>query len=158
MNKTMKKLFVTAAIALIFSISMAGSEAMAGGSNTLTVTANVIQICSFQTATSSLDFGQIDPKGAGIKTATGTAAYYCSDKDVTETIKSDNGANPNGTQKQMKRIGIGDEYIPYSLTLTKAVRMSNQGQLTFDGSILQADYADKSAGNYSDTVTIEIQP
>jgi spore coat protein U-like protein len=54
------------------------------------------------------------------------------------------------------------EFIPYSLSLSPTTGTGSGPAtpitLTIDGSILNADYVNALAGNYSDTVVLTITP
>ncbi len=153
----MKKLAVIAsALAAVF---MAGT-AMASGTNTLTVTASVTGTCKFVSATSTLDFGALDPSvGTDVNKST-TTAFWCTKGVTTDSITADNGSHANGTVKRLA--GPGGDYIPYSLTLTKDA-LTNAGPgtprtLTIAGTIAGTDYTGATSGNYSDSVVLSINP
>jgi hypothetical protein len=60
------------------------------------------------------------------------------------------------------RDSVSLDLIPYSLTLTPD-GSTNQGPasprtLSISGTVLAADYTGKSSGNYSDTVTLTLNP
>jgi spore coat protein U-like protein len=156
----MKKLLAITAAAAI--IAMAGA-AMAAGSNTLTVTASVTGTCKFVTGTSSLTFPALDPSVNAPVAGTTTTNFWCT-KGVTNlatVAAADNGSNWSGTKRQMKDSVSGD-LIPYTLTLTKD-GLTNGGPtvprtLTIDGGVLYADFSAKSAGTYTDSVSLTINP
>lgn len=152
----MKKLLAITAAAIV---AMAGT-AMAADTNTLTVQASVTGTCKFSTATSTLNFGALDPSVGTDETAQTTTQFWCT-KGVTETIAASNGSNWSGTKRQMKDTA-GADVIPYTLTLTKD-GIANAGPgtprtLTIDGDILGTDYTGKTASTYSDSVALTITP
>lgn len=156
----MKKLLaITAALAVM---AMAGT-AMAADSNTLTVQASVTGTCKFVTPkTSTLDFGPLDPSSTSNASASTTTQFWCTKGVTTDDITAGNGSNWSGSKRQMKAAGTSGDLIPYSLSLTKDGN-SNLGPasartLTIAGTILNADYVNKTADNYSDTVTLTITP
>lgn len=154
----MKKITLSAVALAI--VAMAGT-AMAAGTNTLTVNANVVGTCKFSAAASTLAFGAIDPTVGANVTGSTTAQFWCTKGVVADTITANNGANWSGTSRQMKDVVSGD-LINYGVALVKDanpnVGPGTPRTLTVNGSILGADYTSKTAGNYSDTVTLTINP
>jgi spore coat protein U-like protein len=154
----MKKILATITAAAV--IAMAGSALAAN--NTLTVQASVTGTCKFSSATSTLDFGALDPSVASNVDASSTTLFWCT-KGVTETIAATNGSNWSGSKRQMKDAAVGGvDLIPYTLSLVKDGN-SNAGPgaprtLTINGQVLGSDYAGKTASSYSDTVTLSITP
>ncbi|MRR06363.1 MAG: hypothetical protein EG828_05375 [Deltaproteobacteria bacterium] len=155
----MKKLLAITAAAAV--VAMAGT-AMAADTNTLTVQASVTGTCKFSTATSTLNFGSLDPSvGTNVNGSTSTQ-FWCT-KGVTESIAAGNGDNWSGTKRQMLDTAAGGtDLIPYTLTLTPDGN-SNAGPgaprtLGIAGQILGTDYTGKTASSYSDTVALTITP
>lgn len=154
----MKKLFTITAAAAI--IAMAGS-AMAADTNTLTVSASVTGTCKFSTATSTLNFGSLDPSLATNPSATATPQFWCTKGVTTDAITAGNGLH-FATKRQMIAAGTSGDLIPYTLTLAKDTN-ANAGPatprtLTITGGILNADYINKTADSYQDTVTLTLTP
>ncbi len=137
------------------------ASAMAGGTNTLTVSANVVGTCKFSTATSTLAFGALDPSVGTNVSATGSTNYWCTKGVTTAAISGDNGANFS-TARRMKHATSATDFIPYSLTLTpSATAPAGPGTLLslgLAGGVLGTDYTAVAAGNYSDTVILTITP
>jgi hypothetical protein len=158
-NRKMKKILVLAlAMGLVLAL---GGVAMAAGTNTLTVNASVTGTCKFSTATSTLNFGALDPSVGTNAPGSTTTQFWCTKGVTTDNITADNGANWSGTKRQMKD-PVSTDVIPYTLTVTKD-GSANTGPalprtLTIDGQVLGTDYTSKSAGSYSDTVVISITP
>lgn len=129
--------------------------------NTLTVTASVLGTCQFSTATSTLDFGVLDPSSGADVPGTATTQFWCTKGVITDAFTAGNGANYASATRQMKNTA-GTELIPYTLTLIKdSVANAGPGTLrtlTIDGGVQGADYIAKSAGSYSDTVAISVLP
>ncbi len=155
----MKKLMAITLVAA--SVAMAGS-AMAAGSNTLTVQASVTGTCRFNSATSTLDFGALDPAASTNPSATATTQFWCTKGVTTDVISAGNGLHYAGGSRQMEAAGTVKDVIPYSLTLTKDAN-ANTGPgaprtLTITGGIVNANYINKVADNYSDTVVLNITP
>jgi spore coat protein U-like protein len=154
----MKK--ILAIITAVAITAMAGA-AIAADTNTLTVQASVTGTCKFSSATSTLDFGALDPSASTNPTATTTTKFWCTKGITTDIITAGNGLNYSGTKNQMKDATSGD-VIPYVLSLTKD-GLSNTGPatprtLTIKGDIQNSDYVNKAAGSYSDTVVLNITP
>ncbi len=153
----MKKLL---GLAMVLGLVLLTGVAFAADSNTLTVSANVIGTCKFVSGTSSLNFGGLDPSAGTNVNASTTTQFWCTKGVATDNITAGQGANWSGSSRQMA--GPGGDLIPYSLTLTKDAN-PNQGPtsprtLTIAGTVLGTDYTTKSAGNYSDTVTLSVTP
>jgi spore coat protein U-like protein len=154
MRKSMALLVVAASLA-------AAGAAWAADTNTLTVQANVVGTCKFVSATSTLNFGALDPSSGADVNGSTTTQFWCTKGVTTDSITAGQGLNFSGGKNQMKD-SVSGEVIPYTLTLTKD-GLSNSGPaaprtLTIAGNVLGSDYTGKSAGNYSDTVTISINP
>ncbi len=153
----MKKLL---GLVMVLGLVLLAGVAFASDTNTLTVSASVTGTCKFATGTSLLNFGALDPSVGTNVNASTTTQFWCTKGVVTDSITPGNGANWSGSTRQMA--GPGGDLIAYSLTLTKDAN-TNQGPasprtLTIAGSVLGTDYTSKSAGNYSDTVTLSITP
>ncbi len=157
-ERKMKKsilLFVTGLMVLLLS-----TAAMAAGTNTLTVQASVTGTCKFSTATSTLDFGALDPSvGTNVNGSTSTQ-FWCT-KGTTQTLAAGNGANWDGAKRNMK-LTTGTDVIPYTLTLTPDgnpnVGPGSLRTLTIAGQVLGTDYTGKTTGSYADSVTLTITP
>ncbi len=152
----MKKLV---GLMMVLGLVLLTGVAFSADNNTLTVSATVTGTCKFSSATSSLSFGTLDPSVGGNVNASNTTQFWCT-KGVTETVAAGNGAHYSGTSRQM--IEAGGDLIPYSLALAKDANI-NQGPgsprtLTISGTVLGTDYTGKTAGNYSDIVTLTITP
>jgi hypothetical protein len=154
----MKKVVAITLTAAI--VAMAGA-AMAAGTNTLTVNANVLGTCKFVSGTSTLAFGALDPSiGTDVNGST-TTQFWCTKGVTTDAITAGDGSNFAGGKRQMKDTA-GADLIPYTLTLTPD-GVANTGPgfprtLAIAGTVLGTDYTGKTAGNYSDTVVLNILP
>jgi spore coat protein U-like protein len=150
----------TALVIVVMTIVALAGVAMALDSNTLTVTASVVGTCKFNSATSTLAFGSLDPSAASDANLSTSVQFWCT-KGTIETLTPGQGNNWSGTSRQIKDAVSGD-VIPYGLILTPD-GSANAGPasprtLTIAGSILGTDYTTVSAGDYADTVTITINP
>jgi hypothetical protein len=153
-----KRIILIVAIAMI---TFSGA-AVAADSNTVTVTANVIGTCKFDSATSTLAFGALDPSSALDASTSTTVDFWCT-RNANYSIGDDDGLHETGVdQNRMQNTADATEYIPYSFSYNPA---SGSGSgpsipitLTMDGSILNADYVDAAEGDYSDTIVLSIAP
>lgn len=149
------------AITLTAAIVATAGAAMAADSNTLTVQASVTGTCKFSSGTSTLNFGALDPSvGTNVNGST-TTNFWCTKGVTTDAIAANNGSNWSGTKRQMLDT-VSTDLIPYTLTLTPD-GSANTGPasprtLTIGGQVLGTDYTGKTAGSYSDTVTLNITP
>ena len=149
-------------VVFIALVVLAAGGAAWADSNTLTVTANVRGTCKFSSATSTLDFGALDPSSGGNVNGSTTTQFWCTKGLQTQvTLAAGLGLNSAGSTRQMKD-SVSTDLIPYSLTLTPGGG-TNQGPasprtLTISGTVLGTDYIGKSEGNYSDTVLLTFTP
>jgi len=109
-----------------------------------------------------LNFGTLDPAAPALINGTGTTTFWCT-KGVAgfgHDFSASNGDNWNGSHRQMA--GPGGDVIPYDLTLTPDGSANGGPSVTrtlgISGTIQAADYTEKSAGSYSDTVVITLNP
>ena len=140
----------TAWMLVVALILLYSGISMAAGSNTLTVSANVVPACKFSSGTSILGFGALDPSVGGNANGQVITQFWCTKGTTTDSIAADNGANFAGGSKNIKDL-VSLDLIPYTLTLTKDGNLNNgpgsPRSLTIDGSVLGADYINKSAGS-----------
>ena len=131
-----------------------------GDSNTLTVSASVTGTCKFVSSSSTLNFGPLDPASAvNVNGSVNPVVqFWCTKGHTGESFDYGNGDHYADSTRNMA--GPGGDLIPYTLTFTPSAG-PNQGpgtprMLTIDGSIQGSDYANKSAGSYTDIVTITL--
>lgn len=156
----MKKLSL---VLVLFFVAAMTSMAFGADSATITVQASVMGTCKFSPvgASGTLDFGTLDP-GVGVDVNANTTIQFWCTKGVTlETFTVGNGNYFSGGSNNMRDTVSGDD-IPYLISAAKDAN-PNQGPisprtLTISGSVLGVDYINKSAGNYSDTVIIDVTP
>jgi spore coat protein U-like protein len=159
MEEAMKK---SMTVFITLAVLAAGGAAWAADTNTLTVQASVTGTCKFVAATSALNFGALDPAIAVDVNGSTTTQFWCTKGLQTlVTLAADLGLNPAGGTRQMMD-SVSTDLIPYSLTLTPDGG-TNQGPasprlLTISGTVLGANFAGKSEGNYSDTVLLTFTP
>jgi spore coat protein U-like protein len=153
----MRRILVAAMV--LGMLAMAGS-AWAADTATVTVNAVVTGTCQFLTD-GSVDF-ILDPSLGGEVTGTVTQPTFWCTKGASYTITDDNGEYESGTTYQMKHETL-DEYIPYTFDYTASATGTGAGRsttlsLVIASTVADADYANASSGNYSDTVTLTINP
>ncbi len=139
-----------------------GRVAMAADTNTVTVTANVVGTCRFNSATSTLAFGALDPSSGTPATASAAPTFWCT-RNATYSVTDDDGLHElaaNGNR--MEHTSTTGEFIPYTFTYNPT---TGQGQgrttpitLNISGTVAFADYQNAIAGDYADTVVISINP
>lgn len=159
----MKNSTIVKAIAVAL---LTGSVGLAAASDTqnLTVSASVSGVCKFTAGTPTLDFGTIDPSGTAAIPGTASAvSYKCTKGTAATGVTADNGLNFSAT-KRMKGPGAAD-FIPYTLTITGGTATgdgfgtgSTTDPVNITGSIAAADYQNASAGAYTDTIVLSINP
>jgi hypothetical protein len=132
----------------------------------LSVSATVVSNsnCRFNTATSTLAFGALDPGNPSDKTVNATTTYRCggSAPVATFVITHDSGryeTAPNAPR--MRHATVTTEYLPYTITLSPSsgsVPRNTNRTLTITGTVKGNDFQGARAGNFSDTVVLTITP
>lgn len=147
-----------------FMVLLIVCEGLAAGINSLTVTATVLSKsrCRFNSVTSSLNLGTLDPANPIDVTVSTTISFVCrgSANPATFSISDDGGMNNSGVPR-MRHTTAPSEFLPYNLTLspTSGTVPKNVNQtLTITGKVLASDYQNSYMGNYNDTVVISIVP
>ena len=151
------KVWVTVVIAFILMLPF---MALASGTATLNVSATVVGTCSFDTASATLNFGNLNPLSAVNTNANASLQFRCS-LGTAYTISDDLGVNKTGTTRRMKHSADNTQLIPYTLTyVSTGVGLGNSAPSTLAvaGAVLATDFTDAKAGSYSDTVTFTITP
>lgn len=151
----MKK-FLMAAIA-VAAVAMAGT-AVAADTTTVGVTATVAGNCKFLSG-GSIAYA-LDPATGGNATGTVTQPTFWCTKASTYTITDPGGQYDSGGSKRMKHAML-NEFIPYTFTFTATGTGAGKGttlNMDLASTVAEADYINASAGNYSDSVTLTINP
>ena len=155
------------AILLIFVLLTLASLANAADSGVLTVSATVLSKgqCRFNSSTSALNFGSLDPANPIDKIATTTIIFRCQANGnalITFFVTDNDGLYKTGPDTpRMRHTTQTSEYLPYTLTYNPSsgsVPKVTDQNLTVSGTVRGNDYQDAYAGNYSDTVTLSINP
>ena len=149
------------AVGTLCAVGAICNTAVAADTATVTVSANVVGTCKFNSG-GSVSF-TLDPTSAIDAPGTVTQpAFWCT-KGATYTITDNLGVNEAvaGTApRRMKHASLA-EYIPYSFSYTASSTGNGKtSPITLDisASVVNADFVNASAGNYSDTVTLSITP
>ena len=112
--------------------------------------------CSFVTSGDLImNFGDLIQ---GDATITVTTPISCSNGTQFH-IKLSNGLNANGQQRQMAQQN-GSGRLPYSLNAMpeSGVSTGNKIDIQLTAKVSQADYQNRPIGQYSDTVTLTVEP
>lgn len=147
-------------------ILLAAGWAMAAGTNTLTVTAAVLSKsnCKFNSATSTLNFGVINPSSVVNANASTTVNFVCNGSALNATffIFQDYGLYKTGPgANRMRHATVLTEFLPYSLVLNPTSATVPKGvtqTLTISGTVTPASFQSALAGNFADTVIITLAP
>jgi len=153
------------AVLILVSIFWAGLS-NAAETGLMTVTASVLSKsqCKFNSKSSTLNFGSLDPVNPVDKTVNATITFRCggSAANATFLISDDDGLyEPGSDANRMRHATNTTEYLPYTLTLNPAsgtVPKNTDQTLTISGTVRGSDYQDAIAGDFSDSVVISISP
>jgi hypothetical protein len=167
LNKTFK---LSAVAAILADAGILSTNAVAGGTTTLTVNAKITGKCMVTTAPGTLDFGTIDPSGSSNVTATTTFAMKCSNGTTSAASTDNNGLYFSAGSKRLQHSVTTTAYLPYGIAYTGDVGFAGAGfaaaaasqTVTITGTITPANYnnalATTGAAVYADTVTITVNP
>jgi spore coat protein U-like protein len=160
----MRPAAIAAALAVLACLSAAVPAAF-GDMGTLAVTATVLtrSNCRFDTRTSTLNFGALDPAVSADVNATTTVGFVCrgSAPVAAFLFTDDDGQNPSGPGARRMRHATAPEFLPYSLLLSPAsgaIPKNTPGTLTASGTVRWADFRGSTAGTYTDSVVVSILP
>lgn len=150
----------------MLALSLITGICHAAGNATLAVTATVVSKsnCKFNSAASTLNFGNLDPATPADKPATASIIFACrgSAPLATFAITDDDGLYETGPNaNRMRHATVTTEYLPYSLTYnpqTGTVPKNVDQTLTISGTVLGSSYQNAYVGSYSDTVVLTIAP
>ena len=150
---------------MILASLAAAVPAAFGDTGTLAVTATVLSKsnCKFDTKTSTLNFGALDPAVASDVNATASVDYVCrgSAPVAAFLFTDDNGQNPSGPGARRMRHAAAPEFLPYGLAFSPAsgtVPKNVHRTLTLSGTVRWADFRGAMAGAYTDSVIVSILP
>ena len=150
--------------AFLAGMSAAGKDARADMSPLL-VQATVLSKsqCKFDTKTSSLDFGVLDPSVPADVSASASVGFVCrgSAPVAAFLFTDDGGRYPSGPGARRMRHAASPEYLPYDLAFTPAsgtVPKNVHRTLAISGTVRWSDFRGASAGAYADSVVVSILP
>jgi spore coat protein U-like protein len=155
----MKKLL---GLAMVLSLVLLAGVAFAADTNTVTVTANVVGTCRFDSATSTLAFGSLDPGVGGDVNASTSTTFWCT-KNASYSITDDDGLYETGPNaNRMRHATTLTEYIPYTFSYNPATGTGSGRTspitLNISGTVTFANYQNAEVGDYADTVVLSITP
>lgn len=168
----MNKFLIITISAFIFGISLLAisvASATAAGNSLMAVSATIVSknSCSFKTATANLSYGVLDPLSPVDTTASAAFIFTChgSAPTVAYLTTQDSGLYSTGPGgNRMRHSTDTTAYLPYSLVLspdTGSFPKETPPQdhtVTVTGKVLGANYQTALAGNYTDTVTLTVNP
>lgn len=156
--------FLAAAIVVLACIAAAVPAAF-GDMDSLAVTATVLSKsqCKFDTATSTLNFGALDPAVTTDVNATSSVDFVCrgSAPVAAFLFTDDNGQNMSGPGARRMRHAAAPEFLPYDLAFSPVsgtVPKNVHRTLTISGTVRWADFRGAMAGAYADSVVVSILP
>lgn len=155
---------IAAALAVLAFLAGAVPSAFAD-TGALDVTATVLSKsqCKFDTTTSTLNFGALDPAVAADVAASASVDFVCrgSAPVAAFAFTDDNGQNPSGPGARRMRHVAAAEFLPYDLAFSPAfgtVPKNVHRTLTISGTVRWADFRGSMAGAYTDSVVVSILP
>jgi len=156
----MKKLL--GVVMVLGLVLVLGRVAIAADTNNVTVTANVVGTCRFNSATSALAFGALDPSSGAPATATAAPTFWCT-RNATYSVTDDDGLHEVAVDgNRMEHTGTAGNFIAYGFsynpTTGSGLGRTTPITLNISGTVAFADYQNAMAGDYADTVVISINP
>ncbi len=152
-----KSFLVVLSILMFMCIS---SVSFAADTGTVNINATVVGTCKFTTSTANINV-TLDPSIGGTVNGTGSLVFWCT-KNASYTVSDDDGMYETGADANRVFNSIANEYIPYSFSYTPTSGTGNGPTnpitLNLTASFAQVDYQNASAGTYTDTVTITVNP
>jgi hypothetical protein len=146
------KRFKLMALALVLFAATA-TPVLSAGTATVNVTATVLGSCSFDTTTYSMAFGAIDPlTDTGDRTATITLAFTCSNGTPFSL------GDVSGAQTLAGAVAGGSLAYSVNNYLLTGTGTGVTQNLAITARIAETDYTLAAADNYTDTLTIDINP
>jgi spore coat protein U domain-containing protein, fimbrial subunit CupE1/2/3/6 len=121
--------------------------------------------CKFANPSSqTLAFGTLDPLNAVDVTTQVQFSFSCNGKDnpATFSITDNDGLYETGPDRnRMQNLTTPSAFLPYTLVYSPtsgSVPKGSSQTLTVTGTVKGSDYQTAYVGDYSDTVTLTIQP
>jgi hypothetical protein len=154
-GKAMRRTTVITVVAALALVMAAATGALAAGNATVNVTASITGSCTFNTATATLAFGVLNPVAAPAVTTDTSAAplqFTCTNNTLY-TISDNRALAGNLTN--------GISLIPYTYAYGIPTNGTATGVLTdlpITANIAAGTYSAASAGAYTDTILVQINP
>jgi len=152
--------------ALVLLLAAGVPSAPAADNNILTVTATVLSknVCKFNSATATLNFGALDPANPVNVTQSTIVTFNCNGSApiAAFTITNDDGLYETGPGAyRMRHATVLTEYLPYALSLNPVSGTVPKGanrNVTITGTVTGTNYQSAMVGNYADTVILSLNP
>lgn len=161
----MKQLFRHSLLALMILLLLA-EFSIAAGNASVDISAVVLSksICRFVTKTATLSFGNLDPSKPVAVTSSTDLTFRCqgSSNPATYMVNFDDGLHASGPgTPRLQHTMNPTAYIPYNISISPVSGSTPKNvisTLIIDGIITGTDYQTAIAGNYIDTITVNIVP
>ena len=168
----MKKPLITTISAFTFLATLLvilACSASAAGSAIMNVSATILSKsnCTFKTAAANLPFGVLNPISPVDVTVSASAIFKClgSAPIIAYAVSQDSGLYSAGPgRNRMGHATNPTAYLPYTLVISPDSGSFPRETppldhtVTVTGTVLGSDYQTALAGNYTDTVTLTINP
>ncbi len=156
----MKLTSVTSKVVALAVLTCISGMAAAAGSNTLTVNASVTSKCTFNSATSTLNFGAIDPSSAGPANATQANLLYRCTKGATGVAIAPSAGTLSRTLTSTTSVATMAYTLVIGSTAATGLGFGSGMDLTttLDASILATAYQNVPAEIYKEVLTLNINP
>ncbi len=156
----MKKISTLAVILVCIAARPAlaqSAAAAAAAATSLTVTARVKAVCTFDT-NPTIDLGEIDPSNAVARSGAVDFKYWCTNGMTAPQVAARSGAS-----RRMNKAVSGSaapEALPYTLTLGataagQGFESHKSNLVRFSAAIAANDIPGLAAGQYEETVTLD---
>jgi len=144
----------------VVMLMLASSVSFAADTGTVNINATVVGTCKFTTNSANINV-TLDPSVGGTVNGTASLVFWCT-KNASYTVSDDDGLYETGVDANRVFNSTANEYIPYSFSYTPTSGTGNGPAnpitLNLTASFAQVDYQNASAGIYTDTVTITVNP
>lgn len=155
----MKKVLLAVTM-LALVVTLSSTITFAADTGTVNINANVVGTCKFTTSTANINVS-LDPSVGGTVNGSGSLVFWCT-KNASYTVTDDDGLYETGANANRVFNSAASEYIPYTFSYnpTSGTGSGPVSPITLNitASFAQTDYENASAGSYTDTVTITVNP
>lgn len=151
---------------LLAAAAALSSFAVRADTGTLNISAAVLSrsACAFTTGAQTLTFPPIDPSSAAPVSGQVQVTFLCFGfvGNTTYSVQAGDGLNAAGAGlRRMRHATQATSVMPYQLTITPAsgtiARLAAQ-TVTVTGKVQAVDFQNAPAGNYADTVVLQLDP